>query len=145
MLHIPREQRSEFLDSIVAMFPEEKREDVITTVNDLADLYEGQDANIMGILYRAAEKKRFDEYAEKLQQHHQEHGNKVSWEGRSFVRGQDNTILRMLLMKEEQIQRGTRPEKDREYHPKVLQTMMKYPAAIREELFFLDCYREIMG
>lgn len=147
MLQISVEERQEILRTFVreCHVPERKREGVFKTINELADLYEGSDSNVIGVLWRAMERgtEEFDKYAKKLQNYYKSKVAKIPANARSLVSGQDIATLEMLLQREEQIARGERVAKDRMFLPKYAQEMSKYPDAIRMELFFMDCYKEM--
>ena len=142
-MQIPIEQRKEILEEMMSLVPKNTREQTLKVTNELADKYEGQDANTIGVLWRAAQKGKFSEYAKKLSEYYDKEGQKVSVQVRSLPAGQDPVILEMLLKKEEQIRAGDRDPKDRLYLPKIGQKIMQYPEAIKMELFFLSCYVEM--
>lgn len=142
-MQIPLEQRKEILDEMVLLVPSEKRQQVLKVTNELADLYEGQDANTIGVLWRAAQKGKFDEYAQKVREYYNTEGKNVAVELRPLPAGMNPGILEMLLTKEEQIRSGDRDPKDRLYLPKAGQKVMVHPEAIRMELFFLKCYQDM--
>ncbi len=142
-MQIPLEQRKEMLDEMVLLVPIEKRQQALKVTNELADLYEGQDLNTIGVLWRAVQKGKFDEYAQKLREYYNSEGKNVAVEVRSLPAGMDPGILEMLLKKEEQIRSGDRDPKDRLYLPKIGQNIMVHPESIRMELFFLKCYLDM--
>lgn len=144
MYEIKKEERAGIIDELVRLLPDEKKADATTRVDHLADLYEGQDQNTIGVLWRAAEMGRFDEFAERLQEYHDEKGQHISVKERAYARNQDARVLNMLLQKEREIEAGTRHPKDRSYHPKALQDLARHVSSMEMELFFMDCYREMM-
>ncbi len=142
-MQIPVSERSGVLDELLELIPRGQRASARKTANKLADLYEGQDANVIGVLWRAAQRGKFDEYTRKLHDYYNTDGKNVPVNVRSLPAGQNPAILETLLKKEEQIAAGTRDPKDRSYHPRVLQNIMRHPEAIRMELFFLKCYQDM--
>jgi len=134
------EKKEEVLDILVREFPEEKREDTRTTASELMTQYEGQDYNVLGVLHRAAENGRFDEYVERLQAHYEEHVTDISPEDRRRVAGKNLDDLRYLLKR-----KRMRPDPaDMRNFPKKIQDMVQCPEAMELELYFESCYREIM-
>lgn len=134
---------SDIINKLTGMFPADKRSVVKNTVSEIVGLYEGQDVNAMGVLWRAVEKDRFDEYATKLKEYHASEGKNVPVVARSVVVGQNTVILETVLKREEEIAQGIRPATDRQYLPKEIQKLANYLGAIRMELFFLKCYRDL--
>lgn len=143
MFELAREDRDSVIADMLKFVPGKERERVQRLTNEVVDLFEAQDTNALGVLYRAAEKKKFDEYVKKLKNYYEKEGKDVSVNIRSGPRNQNITVLRSILEKEEQIQNGKRDRKDRTYLPQPLQNLMKYPGAIKMEIFFFDCLRNL--
>jgi hypothetical protein len=131
------------IDDLVEMLPQERRPECSQTLDNLANMYEGQDLNTMGIMWWAAKRDRFDEYATKLTEYHEEKAQHIPPEQRSAVAGQNIKVLKICLQKEYEIREGRRSPKDREYLPRQLQNLMTYTGAIELEIFFFNCYRDL--
>jgi hypothetical protein len=144
---LPKEERESMVAELVELLPAEGREEAKKKVMELSDLFEGQDLNTLGVLGRAAEKGRFDEYEQKLREYHQEKGQYVSPSDRKLICETQipEPILRMMAQKEDEIAMGTRPVEDRDRHPRKIAALMPKRGAVKMEIFFLDCYKEIMG
>lgn len=148
MPYVVQEQdRENIASELVYMLPENERDGAKKKILEIADLFEGQDENAIGLLWRAAEHERFDEYAQKLLDYHQEKGQYVSPSDRRAISRANlqEPVLRMMAQREEQIANGTRPAKDRTYLPEQMQKLITKRGAVNMELFFLDCYRDLMG
>ena len=145
MYQLTQTQRKEVLEEMLKLVPNSDGERIRDTTNKIADLYEGQDVNALGVLYRAVEKNRFDEFASRLETYHEDYGKNVPVSARPLPAGQHLGLLRTLLMQEEQIKNGERPLEDRKRYPHQIQMIVRCPEAIKMELFFADCYQDIMG
>lgn len=145
MYQLTQTHRREVLDEMLKIVPDSDRKRIRDATNKIADLYEGQDANALGVLYRAAEKNRFGEYASRLESFYEKDGKHVPVSARALPVGQHLGFLSSLLMQEEQIERGKRPKEDRKRWPRQIQNILQYPEAIKMELFFGECYKEIIG
>lgn len=139
----PKKREAVFVP-MLQLLPQSKRESAKKIINEIMDLYEGQDANAMGVLYRAAEKGCFEKYVKKLESYYEKEGKYVPVQFRHLARRQPLALLETILKQEEEIQAGKRPEKDRERWPKPLQNIHEHPESIKMELFFANCYKEIM-
>jgi len=65
--------RTPYIDeNIVGKLPEDVRESAKERVIKIVNNYAGQDLNALSVLSYAAERGRFDEFAGKLEGHHQE-------------------------------------------------------------------------
>ncbi|MBR9683124.1 hypothetical protein GOV03_01135 [Candidatus Woesearchaeota archaeon] len=80
---VPEGARTIFIDGIVGELPRSVRESSKERAIKIVDKYEGQDINALSILAYAAERGRFDEFAEKLEEHHQKNLCYVLPEARS--------------------------------------------------------------
>ena len=70
---VPEEVRTTFIDEkIVGKLPKEVRESAKTRATQIVNNYVGQDINALSVLSYAAERGKFDEFAEKLEKHYQE-------------------------------------------------------------------------
>ncbi|MDE1970373.1 MAG: hypothetical protein KGI50_02225 [Patescibacteria group bacterium] len=145
MFELAQRDREAVIMEILAFLPPEKREEAQKLAQRVTNCFEAQDANALSVLYRAAEKGRFDEYAQKLQEYHEKEGKNVPVDTRSSPRNGDIIVLRALLKKEEEIRRGEREPSDRNYLPRRSQNLVKHPGAIKMELFFFDCFQDICG
>ncbi|MBU1111533.1 MAG: hypothetical protein ABIG93_01035 [archaeon] len=137
MYQLEEQTRNEFADKVAGLVQESQRDRARQETRELSDLFEGQELNVTGVLYRAAENDRFYEFAGKLRDYHRNCGDNVSAEGREVVRGQDVRMLKMLLNQVE-------IDNINPNFPKELHKMTRYPDAIREELFFFKCYEDLM-
>ncbi len=70
---VKEEKRINFIDQdIIAKLPENVRESAKTRATKIVNAYVGQDVNALSVLAYAAECGRFEEFAEKLENHYQE-------------------------------------------------------------------------
>ena len=144
MYELNKKNRTKIRDSLVQLLPVPKQDEARKTIDNLADIFEGQDMNTVGLLYEAAEVGKFDEYATKLKEYYEQEGKNVSVENRSVARNQNIFVLRDIVAKENQIAEGARAKSDRDYWPNQVQTLAKYLGSVKMELFFANCFREIM-
>ncbi len=143
MYEINRDQRKEIVDEILKLISDNK--DITRkTIDDLVDKFEGQDMNAIGLLYRAAEASRFEEYVAKLNDYYTKDGQYVSVDNRKAARNYNITILRDIVNKETEIVNLERPASHRNYWPIEVQTLAKSLGSVKMELFFADCFQEIM-
>src|SRR3989344_6663175 len=85
MYQLDETKRNEFASMVAELFPEIKRAKVKQEARELSDLFEGQDINVFGILHRASEKERFDEFKDKLRLYHESHSIGISPYHRQLV------------------------------------------------------------
>ncbi len=70
---IPKEKRTAFIDdNIVGRLPEVYRESAKERATRIVNDYVGQDMNALSVLVYAVERGRFDEFADKLEEHYNE-------------------------------------------------------------------------
>ncbi|MBN2052079.1 hypothetical protein JW756_01115 [Candidatus Woesearchaeota archaeon] len=143
MYELNKEDRKQVVDDLALLIPNSKRCEARKIVNELADLFEGQDMNAVGLLYRSAEARRFDYYVKKLRVYYEQEGKNVPISIRSIARNQNIGVLKDIVEKENQIMNGSRPKSDRKYWPKQVQILARYLGSVKMELFFADCLKEI--
>jgi predicted RNA-binding protein with RPS1 domain len=144
MYELNKEERKRAIDELVLLMQYSIRDKARKTANNLADLFEGQDLNAVGLLHRAAETGKFDYYVKKLQDYYRQEGQNVSVDIRSVARNWNiGVLLRDIVEKETQIADKTRPRTDRKYWPKKIQILARYLGSVKMELFFADCFKEL--
>jgi hypothetical protein len=134
MYQLDATKRQQAISQVLGLLPSKSRTEARRTMVSLVHLFEGQDVNVIGVLYRAAEKGRFDTYSERLRKYYALHGKEVPIEVRSLPFGQDVDILRSLISPNRQ--------RNPNYPPK-LEELRRNKRAVKMELFFFDCYEEI--
>lgn len=68
---VKKKKRIVFInDEIAARLPEEKRKHAIQKAESIVNKYVGQDSHALSILGYASERGRFEEFAERLERHH---------------------------------------------------------------------------
>lgn len=144
-MELESEHRTEVISTILGLLPEGERGKYQEGIAKLTKSFEGQDANTLGVLYRAAEKDRFEEFYNKLEEYYEKEGQHVSVERRGAARNVNSIVLEDIVKKETEIANKERDPKDRTYWPKKVQILAKNLGSVKMELFFLNCYREIMG
>lgn len=143
MYLISSDGRAKVVESVLRFLPPESRDNARTAITEIADLFEGQDANALGVLHRAAERGRFHEYVGRLRDFYETKGKAVPVDVRPLPVFADPVILSRLLFVEKTIQLGHKSPDERTLYPRNFQEMMRSPEAIEMELFFLDCYRRL--
>ena len=123
------------VSGLVKLFPEEEKARVGEEARYLLSLYQGQEINTIGVLYGAAEKQRFDEFARKLKDYHEKTGKDVPIDDRALPIGVDVRVLERIV--------SPRGMKNPNFPPQ-LQNLQKHPEAVRMEIFFWNCYQELI-
>ena len=90
---------------ILAHLPEESRQAVKQRAIRIVENFVGQDVNALSVLIYAAERGKFDEYAQRLEEHFRESLQYVHPEARRIA---------------------------------------QVPGAVRAEVFFINCYKELV-
>lgn len=144
MYELNPQKRKEVMGELLQLLPPSKRNEARKTVNELADLFEGQDLNTIGVLWRAAEVNKFDDYTAKLKDYYTREGQYISVRSRRTARNYNVGLLRAIAIQEKQIAEGFRPESERRYWPQQFRELIKDLGSVKMELFFADCFEEIM-
>jgi hypothetical protein len=145
MRELDKEQTKEVINEILTFLHKDKRNEANKNINDLVNLFEGQDMNTLGVLYNSAEKGRFEEFYKKLKDYYENDGKNVSVNNRVYARNVGAIILEDIVKKETEIANKERDPKDRKYWPRNVQMIAEHLDSVKMELFFLNCYREIAG
>ena len=144
MYELTTDDRKGIVDEILRLLPGRDHDDTRRTIEDLADKFEGQDINTVGLLYRAAEAGKFDDYARKLDDYYEKEGQNIPVGERCYARNKDLRILRDIDQKETEIEAGTRPREHRSYWPLEIQGLARHLGSVKMELFFASCFQEVM-
>ena|SRR3989344_3812035 len=134
MYQLDETKRDEFAGQLAELFPEIERTQVKKEAREISDMFEGQDINVLGILYRASEKGRFSEFTEKLRSYYETHSKNISPYHRKLI--EENRFSKrdleyfLFRVSTKQINRNL---------PKKLLELMDKPKAMEEELFFHEC------
>lgn len=139
MYQLNKKARNKTITTILATLPKNERGEKRAEVNEIVDLFEEQDANALGVLHRAAEKGRFEEYIGKLKDYYQREGKDVPVDERPIARFQPAGELSYWL------KRNRNGKADNPNLPNEVKNLIEHPESIKMELFFAKCYEEIMG
>jgi hypothetical protein len=145
MFEINNSDRIDIINEIVKLLPSENIIEYKKNIEALTLLFEGQDANTLGVLYNAIEKGKFQDYYKKLKDYYESEGKNISVQERGFARNVNRIVLETILQKETEIANNERDPKDRKYWPRDVQMIAEHLGSVKMELFFLNCYKEIAG